>query len=57
MERLDKLQKEAKKENDSQRKIKKYETYKKCRDKIIDLLRVSANRHIIRNISNKIKKL
>ena len=41
----DKLYKEGIKEKDSQRKIKRYETQKNCRNKIVDLLKVSKQTH------------
>ena len=45
MKLRDKLYKEGIKEKDSQRKIKRYETQKNCRNKIVDLLKVSKQTH------------
>ena len=45
MKLRDKLYKEGIKEKDSQRKIKRYETQKNCRSKIVDLLKVSKQTH------------
>ena len=45
MKRSDKLYKEAFKEKDSQKKIQKHETYRKCRNKIVDLLKVRKQTH------------
>ena len=45
MKLRDKLYKEGIKEKGSQRKIKRYETQKNCRNKIVDLLKVSKQTH------------
>ena len=45
MKLRDKLYKEGIKEKDSQRRIKRYETQKNCRNKIVDLLKVSKQTH------------
>ena len=45
MKLRDKLYKEGIKEKDSQRKIKRYETQKNCRNKIVGLLKVSKQTH------------
>ena len=55
MKLRDKLYKEGIKEKDSQRKIKRYETQKNCRNKIVDLLKVSKQTHF-KNYFEKNKK-
>ena len=45
IKRTDKLYKEAFKEKDSQKKIQQHETYRKYRNKIVDLLKVSKQTH------------
>ena len=45
MKLRDKLCKEVIKEKDSQRKIKRYETQKKYRNEIVDLLKVGKQTH------------
>ena len=45
MKRRDKLYKEAIKEKKSRKKIQKRETYRKYRNKIVDLLKVSKQTH------------
>ena len=45
MKQRDKLYKEAIKEKDSQKKIQKHEAYRKYRNKLVDLLKVSKQTH------------